>query len=439
MIALLISLVLSQNCGPILKKTCPSGRCCSQYNYCGTTSAYCGLGCQSAFGTCTTNTPPSNIPNGGKCGSANNGATCASGLCCSQYNYCGNTAAHCGTGCQSNFGGCGTSPTPTPSPTPVPAPTNIPDGGKCGSANNGGICASGLCCSQYNYCGNTAAHCNTGCQTAFGSCSSNTPALKYPGYKLDLNDEFNSINNAVWTSTSEAKSAAFGFPPYDGNSGIQCYVDSAITIENGNLKITQSPGTDPSCPGINFLSGRLTSLGKYAVKANSIIEARIKTTTLAGFFSAFWMLPNLNNRNFPVDGEIDIMEMAYKFKTQAIGTLHMASPNGAECGTEHGPSWTVDAASASPSIGSDYHIFTMIFGITKIDFQMDGVTFASITQSAMLSLCGVPQTSNWPFSDPTKEWFMILNVNSPNVNYWGAPAAGTSDSMLVDWLRVYTK
>nr|ACY06324.1 class IV chitinase 4-5 [Pseudotsuga menziesii] len=33
--------VNAQNCG------CASGLCCSKYGYCGTTSAYCGAGCQS--------------------------------------------------------------------------------------------------------------------------------------------------------------------------------------------------------------------------------------------------------------------------------------------------------------------------------------------------------------------------------------------------------
>lgn len=43
----------------------------------------------------------------GSCGGT---VTCAGttwGTCCSQYGYCGNTDAHCGTGCQSDFGtGC---------------------------------------------------------------------------------------------------------------------------------------------------------------------------------------------------------------------------------------------------------------------------------------------------------------------------------------------
>ncbi|KAJ3038989.1 chitin deacetylase [Rhizophlyctis rosea] len=40
-------------CGATAGKQCPSGSCCSQYGWCGTTSAYCGTGCQSAYGTCS--------------------------------------------------------------------------------------------------------------------------------------------------------------------------------------------------------------------------------------------------------------------------------------------------------------------------------------------------------------------------------------------------
>jgi len=52
--------------------------------------------------------------------------------CCSQYNYCGDTADHCGTGCQSTYGTCtgggggggGTTTTPAgPGPTTTPPST----------------------------------------------------------------------------------------------------------------------------------------------------------------------------------------------------------------------------------------------------------------------------------------------------------------------------
>ncbi|KAK4774081.1 hypothetical protein SAY87_029100 [Trapa incisa] len=51
-----------------------------------------------------------------QCGRQAGGALCAGGLCCSQYGYCGSTAPYCVTGCQSQC--TGTTPTPTP---PAPA------------------------------------------------------------------------------------------------------------------------------------------------------------------------------------------------------------------------------------------------------------------------------------------------------------------------------
>ncbi|KAH0742895.1 hypothetical protein KY290_030888 [Solanum tuberosum] len=41
------------------------------------------------------------VANAQQCGSQAGGALCANGLCCSQYGYCGTTTAYCGSGCQS--------------------------------------------------------------------------------------------------------------------------------------------------------------------------------------------------------------------------------------------------------------------------------------------------------------------------------------------------
>ncbi|KAK8256711.1 hypothetical protein IWZ00DRAFT_419267, partial [Phyllosticta capitalensis] len=99
----------------------PSGSCCSQYNFCGTGEAFCGVGCQSPYGDCWSNvtsssasqssaesSPVSTYP-AGSCGVTGGGQTCAnapSGPCCSQYDYCGTGADFCGAGCQSMFGEC---------------------------------------------------------------------------------------------------------------------------------------------------------------------------------------------------------------------------------------------------------------------------------------------------------------------------------------------
>ncbi|KAK3073673.1 hypothetical protein LTR53_004537 [Teratosphaeriaceae sp. CCFEE 6253] len=40
-------------CGGDLGYTCAAGSCCSKWGYCGNSAAYCTAGCQSEFGTCT--------------------------------------------------------------------------------------------------------------------------------------------------------------------------------------------------------------------------------------------------------------------------------------------------------------------------------------------------------------------------------------------------
>ncbi|KAH8662429.1 glycoside hydrolase superfamily [Xylariales sp. PMI_506] len=58
-LGLLSSVALAQ-CGPANSDaSCPLNTCCSSAGYCGVTSAYCGSGCQSAYGSCAVPTQPS--------------------------------------------------------------------------------------------------------------------------------------------------------------------------------------------------------------------------------------------------------------------------------------------------------------------------------------------------------------------------------------------
>nr|AMM76171.1 endochitinase [Drosera rotundifolia] len=65
-----------------------------------------------------------------QCGSEVGGALCPNGLCCSKYGYCGTTSAYCGPGCQSQCGG--SSPPPAP-PSPTPSPPSPSGGGDVSS------------------------------------------------------------------------------------------------------------------------------------------------------------------------------------------------------------------------------------------------------------------------------------------------------------------
>ncbi|KAL8401304.1 hypothetical protein RB596_008205 [Gaeumannomyces avenae] len=106
--------VISQDatCGQASGSTCMDsvfGSCCSKYGWCGSSAAHCGSGCQSGFGTCSGPTPPdgSRVSDDGTCGT---GVTCMGsefGNCCSSSGWCGSTDDYCGAGCQTPFGQCG--------------------------------------------------------------------------------------------------------------------------------------------------------------------------------------------------------------------------------------------------------------------------------------------------------------------------------------------
>ncbi|KAL0937487.1 polysaccharide deacetylase family protein [Colletotrichum truncatum] len=106
-----------------------------------------------------------------------NGYTCPGTTCCSEYGFCGTTTAHCGTGCQPLFGTCGSAaPAPSGASATASAPAATQTSGgispdsSCGG-DKGYTCPDSTCCSEYGFCGTTTAHCGTGCQPLFGKCT----------------------------------------------------------------------------------------------------------------------------------------------------------------------------------------------------------------------------------------------------------------------------
>ncbi|PON87702.1 hypothetical protein TorRG33x02_165460, partial [Trema orientale] len=102
-----------------------------------------------------------------QCGWQAYGALCRDNLCCSQWGYCGSTSAYCGTGCQSQCWNSPPPPSPSPpppSPPPPPVDPERPDH-RCGPNVGNAPCRPGRCCSIYGWCGDSAAYCKgSSCQ-----------------------------------------------------------------------------------------------------------------------------------------------------------------------------------------------------------------------------------------------------------------------------------
>lgn len=80
--------------------------------------------------------------------------------------------------------------------------------GSCGSGTTfmcTGTATGGTCCSQYGFCGTTDAHCGTGCQGDYGTCTDETTKSTAESFADAIaNANIDSDNGGAWYIDSEA-------------------------------------------------------------------------------------------------------------------------------------------------------------------------------------------------------------------------------------------
>ncbi|KAI9146541.1 hypothetical protein BKA69DRAFT_1045246 [Paraphysoderma sedebokerense] len=160
--------------------TSPGYYCCSEWGYCGATSAHCGTGCQSG---CNNQDPLSSssfvsttAASSQSASSVSNAATSLSAPSSSQAVSTSQTASSISTSTSSSSSAAVSTTASSTSSTAVSTTTTLPTApyGRCGSEFGGAVCTvpGNFCCSQWGYCGNTPEFCGTGCQSA---CNNQDP------------------------------------------------------------------------------------------------------------------------------------------------------------------------------------------------------------------------------------------------------------------------
>lgn len=118
-------------------------------------------------------------------------------------------------------------------------------------------------------------------------------------WKLSWSDEFNdSIDWTVWSKVPRGKA--------DWNRHMSDW-DSLYIVEDGNLVLRAVNNTSQDTDTALFLTGGLWGYQKKDF-GHGRVEICAKLGCAGGFWPAIWMLPNLRDRIWPDDGEIDIME-----------------------------------------------------------------------------------------------------------------------------------
>lgn len=164
---------------------------------------------------------------------------------------------------------------------------------------------------------------------------------------------------------------------------------------------------------------------------NMRIEIRFKRTDTQGFNDALWFMGN-NNRPWPKNGEIDLLENPKKtVNQQAHFTLHSEN-------------YYAGVVGGAGSVTASTQLADMTqWNIYWMEWYPDRIVGGVNGQAYFEHRKGANGNTDWPWSDP-EGFFLIFSTGiSVNPNAWpGAivPSewkAETPPSMFIDWIRVY--
>lgn len=208
-----------------------------------------------------------------------------------------------------------------------------------------------------------------------------------------------------------------------GNQEKEYYTDARpenARIENGHLVIE---ARKESYQGFSYTSARIITRGKEEWQYGKI-EVRARLPKGRGTWPAIWMLGSEMPLQWPLDGEIDIMEEVGFDPDLIHGSAHTATYNWVK-GTQITDTLRV------PTAQDSFHVYTLEWTPDYLDYYVDSTRYLRFTNPH--------QTFNeWPFDHSC---YLILNLAIGGG--WGGQQ-GIDDSifpqqMQVDYVRVYQR
>jgi beta-glucanase (GH16 family) len=215
-----------------------------------------------------------------------------------------------------------------------------------------------------------------------------------------------------------------------GNNEKEYYTDATENVSldgQGHLQIVarQAPaGLTCYYGACRYTSGKLTTRGKMNA-APGRVEARLKLPGGQGLWPAFWMLGSgFPSVSWPACGELDIME-------------NKGSTPSATSSAIHGPGYSGNTPFArltqlaGGGVTSEFHTYAVEWDGESVRFSVDSAVHYSVARSELLqygsSVIGQP-------------YFVILNL-AVGGQFDGDPRSDAifPATMLVDWVRVYSK
>jgi beta-glucanase (GH16 family) len=241
-----------------------------------------------------------------------------------------------------------------------------------------------------------------------------------PGWQLSWHDEFDgsSLDTAEWTAANRQD---------QNNNEKQYYRPQQVTVSNGNMVIT---ATNQPFGNKQYSSGLITSKDLFG---QGRYEARIDLPTTQGMWPAFWMNPN--QVQWPLGGEIDIMENRGSQPNLTSSAFHWQKNAGPCCGSHLYVAHDYTATSGGQPVNfhSGFHTYAAEWdknpttNANEVRFYVDGNLHFTVTQNSAMSDANFTTAKN-----------IILNL-AVGGDFGGDPNGTTvfPQTMLVDYVRVW--
>jgi len=235
-------------------------------------------------------------------------------------------------------------------------------------------------------------------------------------------DEFTQANGTSPDSSKWAYDIGTGSGGW-GNSESEYYTSRTnnVRIETNHLIIEAK---QESYMGSSYTSARLKTQGK-ASWTYGRMEARMKLPRGQGIWPAFWTLgTNITSVNWPMCGEIDILENIGREPTIIHGTVHGPGYSG---GNGISGQYSLPG---NPVFADDFHVYAVEWSTNIIRWFVDGTQYFTVTTA------NLPNGATWVFNQPQ---FIILNL-AVGGNWPGYPDGTTvfPQRLIVDYVRVYS-
>ena len=248
--------------------------------------------------------------------------------------------------------------------------------------------------------------------------------LSYAGYTLVFEEHFD--GPALDRSRFNVELHEPGWV----NAELQEYVDSTENIRLEDSLLLIRPVRRVCGGKVTYTSGRVSTQYKHDF-TYGIFEARLKVPRGKGFLPAFWLMTTDEDTygQWPVCGEIDIMEVMGHLTRTNHGTIHFGLPHQENQGT---------ITLSEGDFSEAFHTFAVEWLPGRLRWYVDGRLFHEASEWFSTLPGGNPAPFPAPFNH---DMYLILNlaVGGSWVGYPDETTDFENAVFAVDYVRVYQK